>query len=556
VATRSRLALGLLAAAGCHHSEAPHATIVAYHRESADAASRILAAGGNAFDAFVAATLVDDVVGYGVSTPAGQLGAMIYVAGSGAKTYLDAGYNDLAAGTSWSAGDPAGRAFVVPGEIAGLEAISTTYGRLPFAAAIQPAIQVATDGFVIDPDYAYAIQANAATLASPYASSLFFPGGNALVAGDTLQQPVLAQFLTNVADQGAAYMYTGQWAQDCVAAVAAAGGSASSADLAGYAPEWRAPWTASYHGLTFYTSSGRTFGGIEELASLETIAPIIGNVAVPVATASVDGASYTTYTPDVLEVLVRTWRAVIAAGCGGHTWSDPTLLDDAQTVDACLTAQYGATVWGTVDSMLSASARMTVAPHTFSVAIVDADGNAIAGTHTIEGNNWGAGIFVDGVVLDASAEIPFATNTADPTGQRRRITPLPMHLVFAGQDLVLALAAFGASEEPAAFELPVDLLDFKLSPDVAMAMPRFGYTTTDAAGDATNLLDWGVPTTTVATLAARGISFAQAGSADDPIDTGLGVVIQISGDGSQTGAAAPLRGAPCPTCDGPTITTE
>jgi gamma-glutamyltranspeptidase len=107
-------------------STSSHATVVAYHQESAKAALAILEAGGNAFDAFVAATLVDDVVGYGVSTPAGQLGAMLYVAGSGTKTYLDAGYNDLAAGTSWTMGDPAGQAFVVPGEIAGLEAISRT----------------------------------------------------------------------------------------------------------------------------------------------------------------------------------------------------------------------------------------------------------------------------------------------------------------------------------------------------------------------------------------------------------------------------------------------
>jgi gamma-glutamyltranspeptidase / glutathione hydrolase len=546
-------------ASGCHGSDhASHRTVVAYHVESANAARGVLDAGGNAFDAFIAATLVDDVVGYGVSTPAGQLGAMLYVAGDGTKIYLDAGYNDVAAGTSWMSGDPAGTTFVVPGEIAGLAQLSAKYGRLSLADAVQPAIDVATNGFVIDPDYAYAITANAATLqgqglkdSGGYGSALFFPNGSPLVAGDLLVQPQLAQFLSNVAAQGAAYVTTGDWAQDCVAAVDAEGGALTTADLSGYQAQWLSPWTASYHGRQIFTSSGRTFGGVEELAALQTIASVIGNVAAPVSTTAVDGTPFTTYTPDVFEVLVRTWRAVIAAGCG-TPWSSYALLDNASAVEACLTAQYGAGVWSTVDSQLSASAVATVAPHTFSIAIVDADGNAIAGTHTIEGGNWGVGIFVDGVVLNASAEIPFQTNAPDAAGQRRRITPLPMHLVFDGSQLTLALATFGESEEEVGFEFLVDALDFQLPLAEALAMPRFGFTTT-SDGETVNSLDWGVPASTVSTLQARGLDFSQATSADDPVDTGLGVAIEIGSNGVATGAAAPLRGAPCPSCDAPTV---
>jgi gamma-glutamyltranspeptidase/glutathione hydrolase len=555
----------VLALFGCghQHGAAPHATVVAYHQESANAALQILESGGNAFDAFVAATFVDWVVGYGVSTPAGQLGAMLYVAGSDTKIYLDAGYDDLAAGTSWQSGDPAGRAFVVPGAVAGLEALSKKYGRLSFASAIQPAIQVATDGFTIDPDYAYAIQSNAAVLKgamlthpSSYANDLFFPGGQPLAAGAVLKQPAVAQFLTDVAQQGAAYLYTGAWAEDCVAAIAAEGGHLTAADLDGYEPQWRTPWQTSYHGYEVFTSSGRTFGGIKELASLKTIESIIGNVTSPLVMPTVGQATYTTYATDLLEILVRTWRAIQSTGCGSPTplsWMDPTLLDDPNAADQCLSATFGANAWSSIDMSLSASAQATAAPHTFSIAIVDAEGNAIAGTHTIEGTAWGAGIFVDGVVLNASAELAYATNTPDPTGQRRRITPLPMHLVFDGSKLALALALFGASEEPAGFELLVNTLDLKLPLGVATSMPRFGYTETDAMGNTVDLLDWGFDPNAISTLQMRGLDFQQATSETDPVDTGLAAAIQLLDDGTQVGAAAPLRGPPCPSCDNPTV---
>ena len=118
-------------------------SVIAYHPEVREIGEAILRAGGNAFDAFVAAAVAENVMAEGVSSLAGPLGVLVYRARDGRIAYLDADFNDPF--------DPAGRgsySIFVPGAPAGLEELATKYGRLPFAELLQPSIALAEDGFV------------------------------------------------------------------------------------------------------------------------------------------------------------------------------------------------------------------------------------------------------------------------------------------------------------------------------------------------------------------------------------------------------------------------
>src|SRR5438876_9582770 len=76
-------------------SALPLAIVVSFHPAATGAAVQMLNENGNAFDAFVAATLAEYVVNEGGTSPAGSLGALTYDAKTGKTEYLDAEFNGL-----------------------------------------------------------------------------------------------------------------------------------------------------------------------------------------------------------------------------------------------------------------------------------------------------------------------------------------------------------------------------------------------------------------------------------------------------------------------------
>lgn len=126
--------------------------VVSYHPQATAIGDDIIKTGGNAFDAFVAITAAQYVLSEGVTSLGGPLGALLYDAKSKKVIYMDAGFNTPL--DTRKKFDPAhsfataGAAALVPGAPAGLEAISKKYGRLSFAVVLQPAINLARNGFV------------------------------------------------------------------------------------------------------------------------------------------------------------------------------------------------------------------------------------------------------------------------------------------------------------------------------------------------------------------------------------------------------------------------
>jgi gamma-glutamyltranspeptidase/glutathione hydrolase len=505
----------------------PQALVATYHPIATQIGVKILQSGGNAFDAFVGATMAQYVLAEGANSLAGSLAVLVYDAKTGTTNYLDAHFNDVKnpKGT-WTAADPQlGKAVVVPGAVAGLEALSKRYGRLSFAEVLQPAIELARDGFEISDLYAFFIAFRADVLQrSDYGRRTFFPNGEALQAGDLLKQPEVADFLTKLGEQGSSYMYRGEWATHCVEAVKANGGLMTGDDLASYQAAWVEPWKTTYRGYEVYASAGRAFGGLWTLTALKTIEHT-----------DVTPLGHFSASPDALEVVVRTARTV---------WTEPWLfdyreLDNRKRVASRLTSKYTANIWARVAAQLPVRPKAQGGSHSYHIIVVDKDGNVANGTNTHESTPWGDGIFVEGVPLANAGTIPWSTRPGE-----RRLAPFSVHLVFKDGRLQFVSGAFTPSLIEASFQFLLNLIDYKLPASEVVSLPRFGTFPHDPVASQTettmnwssNWLDPRVSEASVETLKARGLSFQQQGF----VDTGLGVVAVVHADGSKEGATAPL----------------
>ena len=502
------------------------AVIASYNREARDAGKQIFEEGGNAFDAFVAATLVEYVVAPGVTSLAGPLNALVYQSETNEKFYLDAELNhvvDLEG--MWSEGDPKGKGVMVPGALHGLESIHQRFGKLAWSRLVQPAIVLARDGFPIDPVYSATIDYRIEALKStPYGRTTFFRNGKPLQPGERLVQPDLAVLLEEVAQRGSAAMYRGAWGERCIETVRSRGGRMELQDLHNYRSRWLSPRHIRYRDCDVYAASGRSYGGAWSLLALKTLEQF-----------DMPNGPHFSESMDRLEVMVRVAQTV---------WNEAWLyetenLDDDAKVESYLAAPHAAAVWERVRQELPADPPHRRGNHSYHIIVVDRDGNAITGTNTINSLPWGDGVFVDGVPL---------TNTLSHVGTKtqpgeRRLTPMSSHLVFQDGRLKIVSGTFNSSLLEGGFQLLVNAIDFNLTAKQAATLPRFGtFSFDDDKPDSSSgrmWLDLSVSKEIVDQLAERGLEFEQQSSF---VDTGSGAIAILADDGSVDAALLPLVG--------------
>lgn len=324
-----------------------------------------------------------------------------------------------------------GRQTMVPGFMAGIEAMHARFGRLPFADLFQPAIWYADHGVRISPPLADYFRARQAYLWRTPEGRRFasMPDGALPKIGDNFRQPDLAVTLRAVANQGASYMYTGPWGRDYVAAVSAEGGKATLEDMARYKPVWRKPAELKFAGATIFAP------GVDP------------GLPCPVL--------------EQLNLLSGTKFDSL-----GAYWRDPAAFEAYVRALSWTFADYLAEVRAQPDGDLCKShlapgyepdLRSTAAPapsdpngssgpsHTSSVIVVDRWGNVAALTHTINSVNWGdTGIVVGGVpISDAGAY--FRNHPAAKGGGRPPNFLSPIIALRRGKP-VLAVGAVGLSQ--------------------------------------------------------------------------------------------------------------
>jgi len=253
--------------------------IAAGHSRAADAAAQVLGAGGNAFDAVVAAGFASAVCEPGFTSLAGG-GFLLARASAGTETLFDFFVDTPGLGRSGEAPEPVFEEVVVsfaaaqqkfhcgpgsvavPGVLAGYLHVHRRLGRLPLDEVVAPAIDLAANGVEVSATQAIDFALLEPILArTPASRAIFFPDGTLLAAGDTLHNRDLASFLRSLGNDPTATFYEGALAQVLVDQLHAGGGLLTLQDLAGYRVIERAPLAFRYRDRTLLTNPPPTFGG-------------------------------------------------------------------------------------------------------------------------------------------------------------------------------------------------------------------------------------------------------------------------------------------------------
>jgi gamma-glutamyltranspeptidase/glutathione hydrolase len=257
----------------------PPSIVAAGHERAADAAALVLEAGGNAFDAVVAAGFASAVCEPGFTSLAG--GGFLLARSAGRPDVLFDFFVDTPGlgrpeaaplpvfeevVVSFAAADQTFHcgpgSVAVPGVLAGYLHVHRRLGRLPLADVVAPAVELARRGVVVTTTQAADFALLSPILARTAASrAIFFPEGTLLAEGDTLHNPDLAAFLHELGADPTATFYEGDRARALAAQLHEGGGLLTVDDLASYRVIERTPLRTAYRARTIVTNPPPTFGG-------------------------------------------------------------------------------------------------------------------------------------------------------------------------------------------------------------------------------------------------------------------------------------------------------
>ncbi|MCP3919452.1 MAG: gamma-glutamyltransferase [bacterium] len=425
---RCGLVVALLVATSCRSSEpATQATaiatplagaVVCEHPLATRIGLDVLEAGGNAADAAVATALALAVVlpragnlgggGFALWVPHGGVSASYDFreecpAAYEASLYLNA-QGEVVPERSLSTPLAVG----VPGSPAGLFELFKQHGskRFSFPQLCQPAIDLAEQGFLVDPWLARSLRSSSARRLrkDPAASALFYPEGEALEEGDILRQPELGRTLRIFGRRGPPGFYRGEVAESIVKTLRQAdrrqggvtqGNAMTLEDLEGYRVESREPLVGWFRGSEVISMGPPSSGGfvlLQVLAMLEGM-PIDAERRRTLAGAAVDAG-------DGLSArAVHWWIEALRRAFADRAehLGDPDMYP--VPVKRLLGSQ-----WVTKRRVSIGERSMPdVAPwaqppspesaQTTHLSVVDRQGNAVSMTTTLNGS-YGSGIFV------------------------------------------------------------------------------------------------------------------------------------------------------------------
>ena len=261
---------------------APNAVVAADNELASRAGVEVLQAGGNAVDAAVAVGLTLGVVNPFASGIGGGGFLVFRDAETGEVVALD--FREMAPAAAHrdmyvidGVHDPeasryGGLAVGVPGEAAGWWEVHQRYGRLDWAAVVEPARRMAAEGFpagTLLEDRL--ISAEERMQAFPDIRTHFQTDGRWYEAGDTVVRPGLGRVLETFAAEGRQGFYSGWVADDIVASVSAAGGIITHDDLLAYEPRWLEPVSSTYRGHEVYGMPAPSSGGLVVAQVLATL---------------------------------------------------------------------------------------------------------------------------------------------------------------------------------------------------------------------------------------------------------------------------------------------
>lgn len=467
---------------------AARGAVVSAHPLASHAGLLMMQQGGNAIDAAIATQLALAVVYPGAGNLGGG-GFLLARLANGKELALDfretapaAAHRDMyldAKGNVQAEKSLNGHlAGGVPGTIAGLFE-SMAYAKLPFKKLIQPAIDLAAKGFVITEREAYALNDLQADLKKYNTRPTAFQKKTPWKAGDTLVQPELAATLIRVREQGAKGFYEGQTARLIVAEMHRGGGIITLSDLKHYKAKWRQPHRFTYKGYEIVSMPMPSSGGL----LLHQMLKMVEDRPLP---------SYGFLSAMAVQLMTEAERRAFADRAG--YMGDPDFVKvpvATLSSEAYLKARIEDFTPGVASksTFVKPGSIAKESEETTHISIMDAEGNAVAVTTTLNNSYGGktvvggAGFLLNDEMDDFSAKpgvpnlygaIGGEANAIAP-GKRMLSSMTPTLVLKEGKPFLVVGTPGGTTIPTSVYQTIVDIIDFKLSTSEAVNGPKFHH---------------------------------------------------------------------------------
>src|SRR5579872_3229172 len=490
--------------ASTHPTHAQHAIVVSVHELASRAGVEVMKAGGNAVDAAVATGFAVAVV----HPQAGNLGGggfMLFRSVDGKSHFIDYREKAPAAATANMYLDAQGnviqdasvvgyKSIGVPGSVAGMVYAEKTYGKLSLAQVMAPAIKLARDGFALSWEDAKNIFDDKDLAKFPESYRIFQRNGNYYKQGEILRQPELAKTLERIASNPDEF-YHGAMAHEIAASIQKGGGLITADDLGNYEVKEREPIEGTYRGYEVISAPPPSAGGTVLLETLNILEGYdLGKAGNRSAAA--------------VHLTVEAFRRAYFDKAEFLGDPDFTKVPVAQLIDK----KYGAAWRDSIDPGRATPSQDLKRPaifneleqyasshpqpkqvhepdHTTHYSVVDADGNAVSVTTTI--NDWfgsrvtagNLGFLLNDEMDDFGAK-PGAPNLygliqgpANAVGPNKRpLSSMTPTMVLKDGKLFLVLGSPGGSRIPTTVaNILMGVIDYGMNIQESVDAPRFHH---------------------------------------------------------------------------------
>ena len=442
-------------------------------------ASEILRQGGNAMDAALSMAMAQVVYAAGSWVSMAGLFTMAYFdARSGKVQSMNAGYNTVREETDplsipmsamLDATQPenvtSGRAVLVPGFFAGVQAAHERFGSLPFAKLFDSSLSIAEQGVHVAWDFADYLGKYQQHLSRlPETRAIFTkPDGSFYKEGDSFVQPALAGTLRKIAVRGADYIYRGDWARKFVAGVREDGGKMTLRDLQDYRVEWADPIHVRYRGHDVYAHhQAHSMLGMLGLAEAGDLASM--------------GRYY-----ESAEAFYWFHKIFRATGTNMQMMGE-RINQLAVPAEDWLDADKVARYWKQIRSgSFPDGARSGRPYHSDAIVVVDRWNNVVVLTHST--NTGSTGRFVDGISIPGPAANQ-QPNILKAGPGRKLPNFIPNTIVLKDGKPAIALSSTGMALHQETVKVLTNIIDYGASGRAAVEAPSFVEPDFKAAGAA------------------------------------------------------------------------
>ena len=489
------LCLGLLVsfttnASGQELNQFKHAAVVTAHPEASKVGVAIIKRGGNAIDAAIAVQFALAVV-YPNAGNIGGGGFLVYRGKGGDSDaldyrekapekasrdmYLDAQGNAITDKSLYGA-----LASGIPGTVDGMVKAYNKYGKLSWKKDIQPAIDLAQNGFQITAQQASELNSHKERFLKYNNKPIAFVKNDLWKAGDLLRQPQLAKTLKLIRDNGRKGFYEGPVAAAIVASMQNTSGVISTKDLKDYQSVWRKTVSGKYKNYTVISMPPPSSGGIALITMLKQVSDY------PLKKWGFQRDS-------TVQLMVEVERRAYADRA--TYLGDPDFFKVPQT--ALLSKSYiNSRIKGI--NFNKATPSSEVKPGTLPVkeseetthySIVDSEGNAVSATTTLNGS-YGSLVVVDGGGFIMNNEMDdFSVKPGTPNmyglvgGEANSIVPgkrmlssmTPTIIEEDGKLRMVVGTPGGSTIITSVFQTILNVLEFGKTMQQAVAAPRFHH---------------------------------------------------------------------------------